>query len=161
MTCMVPKNFKLYLLGTDTNHRRASSYPRVQFTAVLNIHNGPGEGAVPSEEYAQGIGLLNSLNNVRTIGYVATTWCTRNLSSVLDDIAAYSFWGEYNSSLAVHGIFVDETPTKYAPDYVSYLQTISQAARNSPGLKDDYIGKAISFIPVLIAFCGPTKPRIL
>ncbi|CAO2657841.1 Nn.00g071010.m01.CDS01 [Neocucurbitaria sp. VM-36] len=123
----------------DPVYDMASSYPRVQFTAIVNVHNGPGEGALPSAEYAHAIGTLNSLNNVRTIGYVATTWCTRNLSSVLDDIGAYSFWGDYNQSLAVNGIFVDETPTQYTPDYVSYLQTISYAIHDSPGLRDDYI----------------------
>ncbi|KAJ4366249.1 hypothetical protein N0V83_007885 [Neocucurbitaria cava] len=117
----------------------ASSHPRVQFTAIINIENGPGEGALPSAEYSHAIETLNSLTNVRTIGYVPTTWCTRNLTSVLDDIAAYSFWGEYDTSLAVHGIFVDETPTQYTPDYVSYLQAISHAVLDSPGLRDDYI----------------------
>ena len=130
---------------------RASSYPLVQFTAIVNIHNGPGEGALPNAEYSTAIETLNSLSNVRTIGYVATTWCTRNLSSVLDDIAAYSFWGEYDSSLAMNGIFVDETPTHYSPEHVSYLKAISQAIYDSMGLMDSYIGKPISHVLALAA----------
>lgn len=63
---------------------------RVQFTVVINIHNGPGEGALPNAEYSTVTEALNLLSNVRTIGYAATTWCTRDLSSVLDDIAASS-----------------------------------------------------------------------
>jgi hypothetical protein len=121
--------------------RSASSYPLVQFTAIVNIHNGPGEGALPNAEYSTAIETLNSLTNVRTIGYVATTWCTRDVSSVLDDIAAYSFWGEYDSSLAMNGIFVDETPTHYSLEYVSYLEAISKAVYDSVGLMDSYIGK--------------------
>lgn len=72
---------------------------------------------------------------------MGTTWCARNLSSVLDDIAAYSFWGEYHDSLAIDGIFVDETPTHYSPESVSYLQTIEQAVHESDGLKEGFIGK--------------------
>lgn len=133
-----------------TNFGRASSYPKVQFNAIVNIHDGPGEGVLPNEAYGKAIGTLKSFDNVRTIGYVATTWCERNLSSVLDDIAAYSFWGIYSPLLALDGIFVDETPTKYTPDYVSYLQTISQAVHNSPGLKDSFIGK-FNFIQLYIS----------
>lgn len=120
---------------------RASSFPRIHFTVVLNVHNGPGEGALPNAEYTAAIEALNSLSNVRTIGYVATTWCTRDLSSVLDDIAAFSFWGEYDSSLALSGVFVDETPTQYSTDYAVYLDSIAQAVQDSAGLKDNYIGK--------------------
>jgi hypothetical protein len=117
----------------------------VEFTAILNVYNGPGDGALPNPDYSQAIETLNSLHNVRTVGYVATTWCARNLSSVLDDIAAYSFWGEYQDSLAMDGIFVDETPTQYSPDSISYLQAIAQAIHESDGLKDRYIGKGTFF----------------
>jgi hypothetical protein len=113
----------------------------VEFTAVVNIHNGPGDGALPNPEYSQAIETLNSFHNIRTVGYVATTWCARDLVSVLDDIAAYSFWGEYQDSLAMDGIFVDETPTQYTPSSASYLRTIAQAIHESDGLKEGYIGK--------------------
>lgn len=72
---------------------------------------------------------------------MATTWCERDLSSVLDDIAAYSFWGEYDDDLAMHGIFVDETPTQYSADSISYLQTIARAIQDSDGLKEGFIGR--------------------
>jgi hypothetical protein len=137
--CILAALQKLSVLDSDRD--RASSFPQVGFTAIVNVHNGPGDGALPNSEYSHAIETLNSLQNVRTIGYVATTWCARNLSSVLDDIAAYSFWGEYQDSLAMHGIFVDETPTQYSPDSVSYLQTIAQAIHESDGLKEGYIGK--------------------
>lgn len=125
---------------------RASSYPRVHFTAIVNPNSGPGEGALPNEDYTQAIQTLNSFANVRTVGYVATTWCMKNVSSVLDEIAVYSGWGAYDSSLAMSGIFFDETPTHYTPEYVSYLQTISQAVRDGHGLKGSYVGKRESFI---------------
>jgi len=114
----------------------------VQFTAVINVHDGPGYGALPDPEYSHAITTLNGFNNVRTVGYVATTWCERDLSSALDDVAAYSFWGEYQDSLAIDGIFVDETPTQYSPAFDSYLQTIAQAVHASDGLKEGYIGRS-------------------
>src|SRR5687768_2776789 len=110
-------------------------YPQVQFTAVVNIHNGPGNGALPTADYWDAIGTLNSFENVRTIGYVATAWGDRNLSHVLEEVSVYSFWGEYEPSLAMHGIFVDETPSQYSSDYVDYLQSISEAVYESPGLE--------------------------
>lgn len=101
------------------------------------------------------------MDNVRTIGYVATTWCTKNVSSVLDEVAVYAGWGNRDSSLAMGGIFFDETPTLYTPEYVSYLQTISQAVHRNHGLKDGFVGKRSSFISALGVFCGfPVKPEV-
>ena len=134
---------------------RAASYPQVQFTAIVNIHNGPGEGALPNAEYSHAIETLNSFNNVRTVGYVATTWCTRELSSVLDEIAAYSFWGEYHDPLAMHGIFVDETPTQYSQDTLSYLRTITEAVHESDGLKEGFIGRTTVSFRHCLSFWAP------
>jgi hypothetical protein len=131
----------------------------VQFTAIVNPHSGPGEGALPNKNYTQAISTLNSMDNVRTIGYVATTWCTKNVSSVLDEVAVYAGWSDYDSSLAMSGIFFDETPTHYFTEYVSYLQTISKAVRSNRGLRDHFVGKRCSFISALGVFCGvPVKP---
>ncbi|KAF2820329.1 hypothetical protein CC86DRAFT_360985 [Ophiobolus disseminans] len=140
----------------DPVYDMAALYPRVQFTAIVNVHNGPGEGALPNPEYSHAIETLNSFNNVRTVGYVSTTWCARNLNSVLDEIAAYSFWGEYRDSLAVDGIFVDETPTQYSPESVSYLHTIAQAVHGSNGLKEGFIGRS-SFHFGTGGVFGPTR----
>lgn len=124
----------------DPVYEMASSYPRVQFTAIVNPHSGPGEGALPSESYTQAIQVLNSFNNVRTIGYVATTWCKKNVSSVLDEISVYAGWGKIDPSLAMDGIFLDETPTIYSSEYVSYFKTISQAVGiKTDGLTNSYI----------------------
>jgi hypothetical protein len=134
-----PRSRGYLLFGSDQNS--ANSYPQVQFTAIVNVHNGPGDGALPTSEYSHAIQTLNSFNNVRTVGYVSTTWCARDLTSVLDEVAAYSFWGEYQDSLAIDGIFVDETPTQYSPDAVAYLQSIADAIHESDGLKEGYIGR--------------------
>jgi hypothetical protein len=143
----------------STNLIRAASYPRVQFTAIVNVHSGPGEGALPNAEYSHAIETLNSFANIRTVGYVATTWCTRNLSLDLDEVAAYSFWGEYDESIAIDGILVDETPTQYTPDYASYLQTIAKAVHESDGLRDGYIGKATISSRHRVPCRAPRKPE--
>lgn len=138
---------------------RASTYPRVQFTVIINPNSGPGECALPDDSYTEAIRRLNSMDNVRTIGYVATTWCTRSLGSVLDDITLYAEWGNFDPSLAMTGIFFDETPTSYTPEHVSYLQTISQTVRSNHGLTDGFVGKTYSFISALGVFEAPAGPE--
>lgn len=121
----------------------------------MNVHSGPGEGALPSTDYGNGIKILNSFANMRTIGYVSTLWGERNLSTVLDEVATYSFWSDYDSSFALDGIFVDETPTEFSTNYVSYLESITQAVHGSPGLKEGYIGK----VPFISAQIVPNVGR--
>ncbi|KAH8723257.1 Spherulation-specific family 4-domain-containing protein [Phaeosphaeriaceae sp. PMI808] len=140
----------------DPVYTMAATYPQVNFTAIVNVRNGPGEGILPNAEYSHAIGALNSFKNIRTVGYVATTWCTRNLSTVLDDVAAYYFWGNHNTSLAVDGIFFDETPTQYSPDSISYLRTIAHEVRKSGGFKDGYIGRAT----ISYRHCCQTGPHV-
>jgi hypothetical protein len=111
----------------------------VHFTVIVNPHSGPGEDALPNANYTEAIATLNLLDNVRTIGYVATTWCTKNVSLVLDEISVYAEWGLQNPSLALHGIFFDETVTQYSTDYVHYLRTVSEAVRSSDGLADGFV----------------------
>ncbi|KAF2868585.1 Spherulation-specific family 4-domain-containing protein [Massariosphaeria phaeospora] len=147
----------------DPVYEMVLSYPRVQFTAIVNPHSGPGEGMLPNEDYLQAIQTLNSFSNVRTIGYVATTWFKRDLSSVLQDIAVYAGWGNHDSSLAMSGVFFDEIPTGYSSELVSYLQTISKAVHNSHGLRDGYVGKSDPFISALSVLRGlhqTPKPEI-
>lgn len=59
---------------------------------------------------------------------------------------SHSSWGDCNSSLALQGIFVDETPTQYSPESVSYLQEISNAVNSSAGIDGSYIGKQKFFM---------------
>ncbi|KAF2273403.1 uncharacterized protein EI97DRAFT_156392 [Westerdykella ornata] len=134
----------------------ASSYPHVHFTAIVNPHNGPGGGALPNEDYAQAIRALNSLNNVRTIGYVSTTWCSKTVESVLDEIALYDGWGQSDPSLAMGGIFFDETPTRYSPENISYLLTISHAVHDQHGLKDGFVVHNPGAVPEAQYFVDPT-----
>jgi hypothetical protein len=81
------------------------------FTVFVNPHNGPGKGVLPNENYTQAIQTLDSLENARTIGYVATTWCTKTMISVLDEIAVHTGWGDSDPPLAMSGTLFDETST--------------------------------------------------
>ncbi|KAF2751547.1 hypothetical protein M011DRAFT_118471 [Sporormia fimetaria CBS 119925] len=127
----------------DPVYEMAILYPHVHFTAIVNPHNGPGEGAMPNNDYTQAIKTLNSMRNVRAIGYVATTWCRKGLQTVLDEIAQYAGWGTADPALAMSGIFFDETPTGYCLENASYLQTIFRAVRLHRGLKNGFVGKCI------------------
>ncbi|OCL10268.1 hypothetical protein AOQ84DRAFT_1345 [Glonium stellatum] len=123
----------------DPLYQAASGYPNLDFTVIVNPNSGPGDSALPDANYTQGIATLSSYNNVRTIGYVATSWAQKDVNTVLQEIATYAAWSDQNSSLALGGIFFDETPAQYDPDSAQYLQTISDAVRSASGLADGYV----------------------
>jgi len=52
-------------------------------------------------------------------------------------------------SLDMSGIFFDEIPTHYTPEYVSYLQAISQAVHSHRGLREGHVGERATFISTL------------
>lgn len=90
---------------------KAVSYPRVQFTAIIDPSSGPGNGVRPSEIYSQAIKKLHSFDNVHTVGYVATTWAMKSMSLVLGEIEAYAEWGNCANSLVMNGILLGEVST--------------------------------------------------
>jgi hypothetical protein len=123
---------------------------------------------VPNELYSHAIRRLNAFDNDRTVGYVATTWCAKQLSLVLSEIAMYDGWGQQDSSLAMKGVFFDEVPTQYNSGNASYLRTISQAVQGSDGLEDGYVGeRTLSFqYWCIVSFPSPPgsmffTPRLL
>lgn len=103
------------LLPLATGQGRATSYRLMHFTVIVNPHNRPGEGALPNVNYTKAIATLNLLDNVHTIGYVATTWCTKNISFVLNEITVCAKWGLQDPLLVLHGIFFDQTVTQTRP----------------------------------------------
>jgi hypothetical protein len=115
---------------------------------------------VPNELYSHAIRRLNAFDNVRTVGYVATTWCAKQLSLVLKEIAMYDGWGQQDSSLAMRGVFFDEVPTQYNSGDASYLRTISQAVQDSDGLKDAYVGERTLSVRFLVYRIIPIAPRV-
>lgn len=118
---------------------RLDAHANVNFTIIVNPFNGPGLTQYPENNFVTEIGKLNAYENVRLVGYVRTTWATRDVSTVLADISTYSGWSalesfDDNSTIALAGIFFDETPSIYSPEAAAYLGTINQAVKNASGL---------------------------
>ncbi|KAJ5335177.1 hypothetical protein N7452_007580 [Penicillium brevicompactum] len=119
-----------------TKRHRISAHPDVNFTVVINPGNGPGPNALPDANYTREIPKLTAYENVRLLGYVHTTYATRNVSSIRKDIQTYADWptNSSNPNLAVRGIFFDETPQQYEPQTLSYLQGLTDFVKDLKGL---------------------------
>ncbi|KAL4813983.1 Spherulation-specific family 4-domain-containing protein [Aspergillus spinulosporus] len=83
---------------------------------------------------------LTAHDNVRVLGYVATTYAKRNISLVRKDIETYAAWPTIsaNPKLAVRGIFFDETPQQYNASDLAYLEELTSVVRTTPGLGPDH-----------------------
>ncbi|KAL4782043.1 Spherulation-specific family 4 [Aspergillus varians] len=116
-----------------------SAHPDVNFTVVVNPGSGPGPNPLPDGNYTQEIPRLTAHDNVRVLGYVATTYAKRNISLVRNDIETYAAWPAVsaNPKLAVRGIFFDETPQQYHDDDLAYLEELNAIVRNTLGLRPD------------------------
>ena len=103
---------------------------------ILNPHNGPGESMLPDENYSREILKLNAMANVCTVGYVRVNYCQRDLAEVCRDVTKYGGWSNQPdiSGLAVHGIFVDETPNLYDAEKAKYLDTLSKCVKDTAGI---------------------------
>ncbi|RHZ65347.1 spherulation-specific family 4 protein [Aspergillus thermomutatus] len=117
-----------------------SKHPNVNFTVVINPGSGPGPDALPDANYTCEIPKLASYENVRLLGYVATTYAKRNISLVRQDIETYAAWptNSSNPDLAVRGIFFDETPQQYDEEALAYLQELTDVVKKSPGFGPDH-----------------------
>ncbi|QDS78007.1 hypothetical protein FKW77_002509 [Venturia effusa] len=116
-----------------------TNYPGLNFTIIVNPSNGPGANSYPHNDYISEIEKLNTFSNVRTLGYVHTSYAQRDVQSVLEDVTVYSGWAKRRldastSGFAVQGIFVDEVPSVYSPEVAEYLKTVNRAIKNSPGI---------------------------
>jgi hypothetical protein len=118
---------------------RIKMYPDLNFVVILNPANGPGSpSASPNADYVREIPKLNACPNVRTVGYIHTSYCKRPMIEVLKDIALYAEWSKYskNADLGVGGIFFDETPNgiEEGSDTEAYLSAITEYVRTSNGI---------------------------
>lgn len=115
--------------------RSASANPQLNFTVVVNPGNGPGNESIPDTGYRTAIEKLHTYANIEIVGYVHTSWTSRNISLVLDDIATYSGWTANDPDLVISGIFFDETPTVYSSAASEYLESINAAVKSSSGIR--------------------------
>lgn len=114
----------------------------------MNPSSGPGPSALPDGNYTRAIPELNRYDNVRLLGYVATTYAKRNISLVRQDIETYSEWptNSSNPDLAVQGIFFDETPQEYDANSLAYLQSLTATVMKMPGLGPDHFVRDTCFV---------------
>lgn len=119
---------------------------------VINPGSGPGPNALPDGNYTREVPKLAAHDNVRLLGYVATTYATRDASLVRKDIETYAAWPEKSSNpdLAVRGIFFDETPQQYSDKALAYLQNLTDFVKATPELgPDNYVCHRIFWFHLL------------
>ena len=113
----------------DPLFQAAKSYPSVNFLAVINPDNGPGDGDCPNSDYANATSYLNSIPNIQTLAYIHTaarwdcgptgTWicpCSQPLDVLEANITKYQNWNVPDHCVAgtdvhIDGIFFDESPS--------------------------------------------------
>jgi hypothetical protein len=101
----------------------------------VNPNDGPGNGSVPGDQYYAAIKLLSSYPNIQLLGYVRTGYATRNINDVIQDVFTYSGWSSNSSSLAMHGIFLDETPHEYTANAVEFMRKVNKVVKEASGLR--------------------------
>ena len=92
---------------------------------------------VPDEQYYSAIQKLNSYSNVQTVGYVRTGYATRDIDTVIEEVKTYAGWSSNSSSIAMSGIFFDESPHEYSDSAVEYMKNISSTVKGADGLFGD------------------------
>ncbi|KUJ17374.1 uncharacterized protein LY89DRAFT_684436 [Mollisia scopiformis] len=108
-----------------------SSYPSVTFDVIINPDSGPGSTVYPDSNFIAGIAELNSYPNANLLGYVHTSYATRNLTVVESEIAQYENWSKYeDADIAVAGIFFDEAPDTYSEASYQYMESAASYAES-------------------------------
>ncbi|KEQ96512.1 hypothetical protein AUEXF2481DRAFT_87898 [Aureobasidium subglaciale EXF-2481] len=106
-----------------------SNNPQVTFDVIVNPNNGPG-GSLPDSNYIANITMINAHPNVNILGYVHTSYGSRDLSDIASDIDTYQSWSTYtNSNISLGGIFVDETPASL--DNYDYMANIFDKVKST------------------------------
>lgn len=124
-------------------YNAANAYPSLNFQAVINVYNGPGDGC-PNIDYAYAVNKLHSYPNIQILGYVHTASrydcgssgtdicpATQPISAVEANITAWQNWSKCSTTQDLHmdGIFFDESPT--VPGNVSYMNTLATFAKST------------------------------
>ncbi|HKW04669.1 MAG TPA: spherulation-specific family 4 protein, partial [Nitrososphaerales archaeon] len=103
--------------------RTKQNYPAVPFLVVVNPRNGPG--AFKDPKYAAGIKDFQSAE-ITVLGYVFTSYGSRNRNEITQDIDSYSRW------YGVDGIMFDEMSLSIeSAEYYASLREFSKS-RDAP-----------------------------
>jgi len=123
------------------------AHHNLAFTVIINPSSGPGSSQYPDDHYSTAVQTLNAYPNVKTVGYVRTGYATRNISTVVSEVNTYAGWASKATTLAMHGIFFDESPHEYSADAVEYMRNVNKAVKNATGLQGDRTVRNSSFHP--------------
>jgi hypothetical protein len=116
-----------YNSSWDSVAKSIALHPDVSFQIVVapNLVN-----VVPDINYVAHLRMLNNYTNVQTLGYVSTTWATRNITTVQEEIKSYASWTNYTTAdIRVSGIFFDETPSANTTENISYMSGVTTFAK--------------------------------
>ena len=109
----------LYIPANDNEWNKILNYNGdKRLFVVINPNNGPGDNF--SKDFAILINKLKQKNNVYVIGYVYSSYATRDLNAVKNDIDT---WLVYYP--LIDGIFIDETSTtsySYYENLYNYIK---------------------------------------
>lgn len=111
---VVPAYFFPSSSGSDWD-RLDTAAAQVPITAIMNPASGPGTGVISN--YTDVVGSLRQAGGT-VIGYVASGFGNRPLSSVLADIDSYASWYD------IDGIFIDEMSNSGATATLDFYQAI-------------------------------------
>jgi len=109
----------------------AASTSQVAITAIINVSNGPGAGG-PNADYQVGMAAL-ATGGVTTIGYVFTSYGSRNINIVKADIDE---WADNWVAHGISGIFLDEVTSGSAD--LDYYEALYLYALGKPGIDKVY-----------------------
>jgi hypothetical protein len=100
--------------GSDWTDLNAAA-GKVPITAIMNPGNGPGNAT--DSNYVAAVNAFRAAGG-RVIGYVHSSYTTRPLQQVLDDIDRYDSWYD------IDGIFVDEMSNTGPAQKLDYYKSI-------------------------------------
>lgn len=138
---------------THPSFLRLDNRPDLSFLIIVNPNNGPGVGALPDPCYSNELRKLNARPNVQTAGYVNVSYCKRPIDEVKADISKYAGWAlnTEDTTLAVHGIFLDETPNLYSKEAADYLGQVNHCIKNTHGILENKLVRPYGSIVVVAA----------
>jgi hypothetical protein len=106
----------------------------VDFTLIVNPDDGPGKSSLPPDVWVKSVERLKSFRNVQLLGYVKIGYAKRSMGAVTDQIKKYASWTSKKRSIAVDGIFLDESPYIWNETNGKYLSDVHRTIKETTGL---------------------------
>jgi hypothetical protein len=142
-----PAPLSLIRRTTDSGRHSVRTHADLNFTVVINPGSGPGPESLPDANYTREIPILAAFDNVRLLGYVATGYATRDTALVRRDIETYAAWPSLSAgTVAVNGIFFDETPQQFYSEALAYFQNLTALVKESKGFGGDNLVSICLFL---------------